>query len=94
MRAAGARLKTSLGRARSRGFTNCSLSWTHNSSTAHRKQSVLELLQGPLIDALTHTGQLMLLRRLAEAPVAGKNFRKADICAGRTGPEASPKTEL
>ncbi len=52
------------------------------------------LLQGPLTDALTHTGQLTLLRRLAGTPVAGENFRKADIRAGRTGPEASPETEL
>ncbi len=44
------------------------------------------LLQGPLTDALTHTGQLTLLRRLAGTPVAGENFRKADIRAGQTGP--------
>lgn len=49
---------------------------------------VLErLLQGPLADALTHAGQLTLLRRLAGAPVARENFIKADIRAGRVGAE-------
>ncbi|MQA91228.1 MAG: hypothetical protein GEU90_13515 [Gemmatimonas sp.] len=39
------------------------------------------LLQGPLADAMTHAGQLALLRRLAGAPVAAENFFQADIGA-------------
>lgn len=42
------------------------------------------LLQGPIADALTHVGQLNLLRGLAGAPLKGENFFVADITAGRT----------
>jgi hypothetical protein len=41
------------------------------------------LLQGPLIDAMTHVGQIALLRRLAGSPVPAESFTKADIRAGR-----------
>lgn len=43
------------------------------------------LLQGPLSDAMTHAGQLAMLRRLAGNPVAPENFIVADIDAGRLG---------
>jgi hypothetical protein len=42
-----------------------------------------QLLQGPLADTMTHVGQLALLRRLADAPVAPENFIYADIRAER-----------
>jgi hypothetical protein len=45
------------------------------------------LLQGPFSDAMTHAGQLSLLRRLAGIPVPPENFILADINAGRFGPE-------
>jgi len=45
------------------------------------------LFQGPIADALTHFGQLALLRRRAGAPVRGENYFKADIRIGVTGPE-------
>ena len=45
------------------------------------------LFQGPIADALTHVGQLALLRRLAGAPVRGENYFKAEIVAGRVGAE-------
>lgn len=37
------------------------------------------LLQGPLSDAMTHVGQLALLRRLAGAPIAAEDFFSASI---------------
>jgi len=46
-----------------------------------------QLFQGPIADALTHVGQLALLRRRAGRPVRGENYFKADIVAGRMGPE-------
>jgi len=49
-----------------------------------------KLFQGPIADALTHTGQLGQMRRLAGAPVRGENYFKADIAAGRTGAEQAP----
>jgi hypothetical protein len=40
-----------------------------------------QFLQGPLSDAMTHAGQLAMLRRLAGSPVASENFIFADIRA-------------
>ena len=45
-----------------------------------------QLFQGPIADALTHVGQLTLLRRLAGSPVRGENYMRAEISAGRVGP--------
>ncbi len=53
------------------------------------------LLQAPLADALTHIGQIAMLRRLAGSPVKGENYFKADIAFGRVGPEQSaPRREF
>jgi hypothetical protein len=46
-----------------------------------------QLLQGPFADAMTHTGQLALLRRLAGVPVPPENFIVARIQADRLGPD-------
>lgn len=54
-----------------------------------------KLFQGPIADAFTHIGQISLLRRLAGSPVRGENYFKAEIVAGRVGPDqAAPKREL
>lgn len=45
------------------------------------------LLQGPFSDAMTHAGQLALLRRLAGAPVPPENFIVAEIESDRLGPD-------
>jgi hypothetical protein len=42
-----------------------------------------KLFQGPIADALTHVGQIAMMRRLAEAPLKGENFFKAEIAVGR-----------
>jgi hypothetical protein len=47
------------------------------------------LFQGPIADALTHVGQLAMLRRMAGWPVRGENYYKADITVGRVGREQS-----
>jgi hypothetical protein len=49
--------------------------------------SAERIFQGPIADALTHVGQLAMLRRLAGSPMRGENYAKADIVAGRVGPE-------
>jgi hypothetical protein len=46
-----------------------------------------ELFQGPISDALTHIGQVALLRRQDDSPVRSEVFAKADIAAGRVGSE-------
>ena len=38
-----------------------------------------------MADALTHVGQLLLLRRMAGDPVAGEAYRLAEIVAGLIG---------
>lgn len=48
------------------------------------------LLQGPFADALTHVGQIALLRRLADAPVRGENYFKAEVQKGRVGRDQNP----
>ncbi len=45
------------------------------------------LMQGPIADALTHTGQLAMLRRLAGSPTRAENFYVAAITPGQVGPE-------
>jgi hypothetical protein len=45
------------------------------------------LLQGPFADAMTHVGQLAMLRRLAGAPVPPEDFSEAEITAERLGPD-------
>jgi len=53
------------------------------------------LFQGPIADALTHVGQIALLRRMAGAPVRGENYFRAEIKAGRVGAEqAAPRREF
>jgi hypothetical protein len=53
------------------------------------------LFQGPVADAVSHVGQLAMMRRMAGAPIRGENYFKADITEGRIGfDQAAPKREL
>ena len=49
-----------------------------------------KLFQGPIADALTHVGQMTILRRLANAPVRAESYARSDIVAGRIGEEQTP----
>ncbi len=49
-----------------------------------------KLFQGPIADALTHVGQLAMMRRLDGAPIQGENYFAADIAIGRVGAEQTP----
>ena len=54
-----------------------------------------KLFQGPIADALTHVGQLAMLRRMAGSPVRGENYFKAEITAGNVGRnQAAPRVEF
>jgi hypothetical protein len=44
-----------------------------------------KLFQGPVADALTHTGQIAILRRMAGCPIRGENYYRAEIVAGHVG---------
>ena len=64
-------------------------------SDAELSASCERLFQGPIADALTHVGQLTMLRRIAGAPIKGENYSRAKIEAGRVGAEqAAPKGEF
>lgn len=45
-----------------------------------------QLLQGPFSDAMTHAGQLAVLRRLAGSPVPPENFVEAAVDPANLGP--------
>ena len=52
-----------------------------------------QFLQGPLSDAMTHAGQLAILRRLAGSPVPSENFifagiRRENVSAEQPAPAA------
>jgi hypothetical protein len=49
-----------------------------------------KLFQGPIADAISHVGQLAMLRRLFGAPIRGENYFKADISIGQVGPNQPP----
>lgn len=49
--------------------------------------STERLLQGPVADALTHVGQLAMLRRLSGTPTHGESFYDAEIRVGHAGAE-------
>lgn len=48
------------------------------------------VIQGPLADALTHVGQLAMLRGAAGVPVRPESYARADIAAGRVGLDQAP----
>ncbi|MBS1857099.1 MAG: hypothetical protein JST11_17140 [Acidobacteria bacterium] len=53
------------------------------------------LFQGPIADALTHVGQLAMLRRLAGIPMKGENYFRAEIVTGRCGADQpAPRAEF
>jgi hypothetical protein len=54
-----------------------------------------KLFQGPIADALTHVGQIAMLRRIAGDPMRGENYFIAEITVGRVGTDqAEPKFEF
>jgi hypothetical protein len=62
----------------------------HLASGAPVAASEERLFQGPIADALTHVGQIAMLRRLAGEPMKGENYYVAQIEAGRVGPDQAP----
>src|SRR5258705_2126299 len=64
---------------------------TYMASDAPLAVPVEKLFQGPIADALTHVGQICILRRMAGGPVIGENYFKAEIEVGRVGADQSNK---
>jgi len=54
-----------------------------------------KIFQGAVADALTHTGQINMLRRMAGCPVKAENYFRAEITIGRVGADqAQPVREF
>jgi hypothetical protein len=59
------------------------------------KATCARMFQGPIADALTHVGQIAMLRRLAGCPIKGENYSRAKIEAGSVGADQeTPKREF
>jgi hypothetical protein len=52
--------------------------------------STEKLIQGPLADALTHVGQINMLRGMAGVPVRPESYARAEISPGRVGMDQPP----
>ena len=52
--------------------------------------SVEKLFQGPVADALTHVGQIAILRRMARGPIRAENYYVAGIKAGSVSADQPP----
>ncbi|HEX9930648.1 MAG TPA: hypothetical protein VGB02_19085 [Pyrinomonadaceae bacterium] len=51
-------------------------------SDAPLNQPIEKIIQGPISDALTHVGQIVMLRRAAGAPVRAESYFTAEIVPG------------
>jgi hypothetical protein len=56
--------------------------------TAH---SPTVIFQGPIADALTHVGQLAILRNMAGGAIKPESYARAEIAVGRVGTDQSSK---
>lgn len=68
-----------------RFFASLSRFDAYLASDAPVQCSAERLFRGPIADALTHTGQLTMMRRMAGGPVRGENYAQAHIRTGNTG---------
>lgn len=59
-------------------------------SDAELRAPAERLFQGPIADALTHVGQIAMMRRMAGSPITGENYFVANIETGRVGPDQAP----
>jgi hypothetical protein len=73
-----------------RFFTSLQQFDAHLASGVPLERPAEQLFQAPIADALTHIGQLAMLRRLAGAPIRGENYAMADIAIGVVGADQPP----
>ena len=64
--------------------------WTGAASGAPIGYEPARFFQGGLADALTHTGQLAMLRRLSGHKMNGESYNRAAIVIGRVGLDQTP----
>lgn len=58
-------------------------------AAGHPGKAAEQIFQGPIADALTHVGQLAMLRRMAGSSVRAESYARAKIEIGRVGMEQS-----
>jgi len=75
------------GEEQKRFFADLSAFDAYLASDAPLGATVERLFQGPVADALTHVGQLSMMRRLAGCQSWSENFSVARIAAGQAGRE-------
>jgi hypothetical protein len=64
-------------------------------SSAPLHETPEKLFQGPVADALTHIGQLAILRRISGQPMKSENYHQAHISCGQVGPDQpKPRREF
>jgi len=64
-------------------------------SDGELKATCERMFQGPIADALTHVGQIAMLRRLEGSPIKGENYSRARIEAGHvSADQETPKREF
>ena len=64
-------------------------------SSAPLHETPEKLFQAPIADALTHIGQIAMLRRMADSPIKGEGYIAAEITIGRVGADqAAPNQEF
>ena len=74
-----------------RGLTALDASLTDVGAIPH----AAVIFQGPVADALTHVGQLALMRGMMGSPVRPESYARASVTAGRVGLEqASTRVEF
>ena len=73
-----------------RFFAAISAADQHLASGAPIGYEPARMFQGGIADALTHTGQLAMLRRLSGFKLKGESYARADIEVGRVGLDQVP----
>ncbi len=64
-------------------------------SAAPLHETPEKLFQGPVADALSHIGQLTMLRRISGQPMKSENYHQANISCGQVGPDQpKPRREF
>jgi hypothetical protein len=75
----------------SRFFTGAKRLDSYLASGAPLACRVEKLIQGPVGDALTHVGQIVMLRRMAGSPVRAESYFTAEIVPGAASEESFRK---
>jgi len=78
-------------------FFDALTKWDQQLAGLQRVDEPERIFQGPIADALMHTGQISLMRRMAGSPVRGESYNRAQIKIGQTGleqPAPDPRYEF